>query len=449
MIDDGDTIAAEATPPGKGSLRVVRVSGGGAVDALRALFLPVGSGPWDRPRSLCLGDVAIPGKGVLDRSLAVFFRAPDSLTGQDVFELQLHGSPGVVRGVLDTLVALGVRPALPGEFSFRAVLNGKMTVMEAEAVNALVAAETAGQAIVLSGGEKAPAEKELLAIREALLDLSAAWEARLDFPDDVSGSDRPEGASDLRTLQTRIEAFLAGARASRLLREGWRVALAGPVNSGKSSLFNAFLRRERALVSPHPGTTRDVLEEALQVADYPLVLLDVAGIRETGDPVEAMGVSRALGAAREADAVLFVYDLTAGWTEEADRAVRVLPGPPLLVLANKCDLVPGGKPEKGALPVSALTGQGLREVTEKLADWMEGTAPRRGSALLVSERQFAVVSGAAAGCGRALEALEAGFTEEVAVQGLREALAELAKLFTGGSPEELYDRIFASFCIGK
>jgi tRNA modification GTPase len=449
MTENGDTIAAEATPPGRGSLRVVRVSGREARSALRCLFRPQRASPWDHPRSLCLGDVVVQEENHLDRALAALFPGPDSLTGEDVFELQLHGSPGVVRGVLDALQDLGVRPALPGEFSYRAVLNGKMSVMDAEALNALVGAETPGQAIRIGGDSVEGAEAGLAQIRDGLLDLRACWEARVDFPEDVEESIGPEDLGRLGGLASRLRTFMDGARGARLLREGWRVALVGPVNSGKSSLFNALLRRERALVTPHPGTTRDVLEETLQVGGYPLILLDAAGIRNTRDPVEALGVGMALSAARGADATLFVYDASRGWDEEEEAVLRALQGPPLVILANKEDIAGGRRPVEGALGVSARTGEGLEGVVARLTAWMEETAPRKGEAVLVSERQIAAVAAAWTGCNRAREVLLAGFTEEVALQGIREAQTALEELFTGGSPEDLYDRIFASFCIGK
>ena len=298
MPDIFDTIAAEATPPGRGSLRVVRVSGPGVRAALEALFTARGPRPVEKPRALCLGEVS--GTcGILDRALAVFFPSPDSLTGQDVAELHLHGSPGAVRGLMDALSAQGIRQALPGEFSFRAVLNGKMTVMEAEAINALIAAETAAQAESLGGGQATGAEKEFRTLREELLNLRASWEADIDFPEEVPSGPTGAGLKDLDTLLERLATFVEDSRALRQLREGWRVAIVGPVNTGKSSIFNALLKRERALVTPHPGTTRDVLEEAIQVGGYALVLLDVAGIRPAEDPSRGPGRGEGIRSGQE------------------------------------------------------------------------------------------------------------------------------------------------------
>jgi tRNA modification GTPase len=446
--DLSDTIAAEATPPGKASLRVVRVSGALARRALGACFRPDGASPESRPRRLCLG-AALCGQGTLDRALAVLFPAPGSLTGEDVAEFQLHGSPGVVRGLMDALAELGIRAALPGEFSYRAFLNGKMGLLEAEAVNTLVSAETAVQAVRLGGGEPGPKEPKLAALRESVLDLRAKWEARVDFPEDVPEGDPAEDLAGLEGTIAQLEALLETSRSRRPLREGWRLALVGPANTGKSSLFNALLERERALVSPHPGTTRDVLEEAIQVGGYPLVLLDVAGVRAPADPVEALGVARGLEAARGADGALFVYDRSRGWGEDEEAVLRALGTQPLLAVANKRDLPPAQAQRPGALAVSALTGEGLEELVRRLAAWVESQAPAPGADLLVTERQAACVAEALLGCRRARESLLAGGTEELALQGLQAAQASLESLLTGGSRDDLYDRIFSSFCIGK
>jgi tRNA modification GTPase len=379
----------------------------------------------------------------------VLFPAPDSLTGEDVAEFQLHGSPGVVRGLMDALAELGIRAALPGEFSYRAFLNGKMSLMEAEAVNALVTAETAVQAVRLGGGAPGPKERELAALRESVLDLRARWEARVDFPEDVPDGDLAGDLAGLGGTIEKLEVLLESSRSRRPLREGWRLALVGPANTGKSSLFNALLKRERALVSPHPGTTRDVLEEAIQVNGFPLVLLDVAGVRTPADPVEAMGVVRGLDAARGAEGAILVYDLSRGWGREEEAVLGELGTEPLLTVANKADLPPAEGPRPDALAVSAVSGEGLGELVRRLGAWVESRAPAPGADLLVTDRQAACVAEALLGCRRARESLLAGGTEELALQGLQAAQASLENLFTGGSHDDLYDRIFSCFCIGK
>lgn len=273
-------------------------------------------------------------------------------------------------------------------------------------------------------------------------------EASVDFPEEADG---PEGLPDLLAAQeARLETLAGDGLRSRPLREGWKVALVGVPNAGKSSLFNALLRRERALVSPHPGTTRDVLTETLEVGGLPLTLLDTAGGGKTADPLELLGVEAAGRAAAEADGLLFVYDASRGWSE-ADRALlESCPSPPLAILANKADLPPGGGNPPGGPPLrtSSVDGGGLDELLRLLSRWMEETAPS-DRALPMSARQAGAALEASRAVARARGALDGGFTEEVALQGVRDARRCLEELLGGGDPETLYDRIFSTFCLGK
>ncbi len=451
MADLFDTIAAEATPPGRGAVRVVRISGREALPILKSMFAAKGPAPWDRPRCLCLGDVGLPGHPPLDRALAVCFVAPDSFTGEDVVEIQAHGAPGVIRGLLDLAGAAGARMALPGEFSYRAFLNAKVTVMEAEAVNALVAAETDGQAVGLGGGLRGGLEKDLRRIQEGIMDLRAECEARIDFPEDVETVSLAPVRETVAGLIGEMESLLDRSSSLRYLREGWRVALVGPANSGKSSIFNALLRRERALVTPHPGTTRDVLEESLQIGGYPLILIDTAGVRATEDPIESLGVARGQEVAGLADGALLVFDGHKGWGEEEEALLGQLAASPLAILANKADLrLAGGQPPGGRerLAVSALTGEGLSVLIGRVQAWMEEGAPK-GREVLSTDRQVETVRRSLEGCRAALQSLDAGESEEMAQQGLNLAQNALEDCLTGGDAEDLYDRIFSKFCIGK
>ncbi len=449
MVDLERTIVAEATAPGRAPLRVVRLSGEQAFELLRRVFRPDGGGnPWDRPRVMTLGQIIDSEGRTLDKALAVCFAGPASLTGEDVVELHVHGAKGVVRSVVERLVDDGARPALPGEFSYRAVLNGKMDVVEAEAVQALVEAETEGQVQRIAGGFNGGLSRELNGIRDAILELRAAWEGRVDFPEDVASGpgDRDERA--LGELIERMEDAVQSGKSVRSLKEGLRLALVGPVNSGKSSLFNALLRRERALVTPHPGTTRDTLEETIQIGGFPVVLIDTAGIRDTAEPVEVIGVERSLESAGAADGTLMVYDGAAGWGATEDEVLARLARAPVVRVANKADLASYEGGVQGAIETSAVTGSGLDRLANRLAAWVQEHIPR-GSVFMVSERQAGCVADAVKGCIRAREALEAGQTEEVALSGLREAQEAMDELLGRGSPEDLYDRVFSRFCIGK
>lgn len=449
MVDPGGTLAAEATPPGRGGLRVVRVSGPLAGPLLERHFRPAGKqSPRDLPRRLCPGDVLLADGRLLDRALAVYFPGPRSFTGEDVAEFHLHGSSGVVEAVLSFCLDAGCRRAAPGEFSWRAFLHGKMGLLEAEALEGLAASSAREAALraaaVLSGALR----QRLESLREGILELEARWEAQVDFPEDVGEGTPEEELARLRGLLAEAEALDRSGRALPRLREGAAVALAGPPNSGKSSLFNALLRRERALVTPHPGTTRDVLEETLEVDGLPLVLRDTAGLREGPGEVEALGMEAGLRAAASADAVLFLYDGARGWDGEAHRALALLPAPPRWIAANKCDLFATPVPP-GHFRLSARTGEGLPALVEELGRWLREQVPP-SEVGPVSLRQ----AEAAGRLRRALEEVREGFAAgagiEVAADALRRARRAVEEtLFGEGSPEALYERIFSRFCIGK
>jgi tRNA modification GTPase len=430
-------------------VRVVRLSGPGTLAILKALFHPLeDTYPWDSPRSLCLGRFLGLQGSALDEGLAVFFAAPRSFTGEDSAEFQGHGSPAVVAGLTAACIAHGARPALPGEFSFRAFLNGKLTVPEAEAVDALTACETGLQARAVAGGSSL-FEARVRRLREGLLDLAASWEAHLEFPDETSSELDATPLSTLAPLRGELDSLVADAEASRPLREGWRVALCGAPNVGKSSLFNALLRRERALVTPHPGTTRDVLEETLDLGGLPVVLVDTAGVRDSDDPVESLGVARGLAAAADADGVLLLFDGSRGWGA-AEEALRGAAGERLVaVVGTKADLArAGGAPTGETLSVSCVSGAGLDALSGHLSAWASASLPA-GGALLLCARQQAGLSRARSACARAEEAFASGATEEVALVDLNECRASLEELLGEGDPEALYDRIFSTFCLGK
>lgn len=449
MPDPSGTIVSEATPPGRGAVRVLRLSGPEALRLLDALFEPEsGPQPSLRPRSAVLGSFRGATGGALDRCLALAFPAPASFTGEDCAELHLHGSPGLLREALGRCVQFGARPALPGEFSYRAFLAGKLSLLQAEAIDALTACETGGQARRFSPGAARSLEVEVRRMADGLADLEAQMEACVDFPEETAGSAGFQGL--LVGLQAELAALANDGLRSRPLREGWKVALVGAPNVGKSSLFNALLKRERALVSPHPGTTRDVLAETLEVGGLPLTLLDTAGGGETADPLDRLGVEAGGRAAAEADGLLLVYDASRGWSDADRTLLESSPSPPLALLANKADLPPGGPPPPGFTPLrtSAVEGSGLDALLRLLALWMEGTVSG-DRAMPMSARQAGAALDASRSMARALGALEGGFTEEVALQGVREALRCLGDLLGGGDPETLYDRIFAQFCLGK
>lgn len=427
----------------------MRLSGPLAEPVLKKLFLPTGEAPWQHTRQLSLGTFLGEGGKALDTGLAVFFQGPNSFTGEDVAEFQGHGSPAVVAGLLAACVALGARPALAGEFSYRAFLNGKLSLPEAEALDALTRAETALQLRAAHGASEFA--RQLEAARHAILGLMAQWEARLDFPEDTPALLAHERGEALSEVVATLEGLLDQTAAARPLREGWRVALCGAPNVGKSSVFNALLKRERAIVTPHPGTTRDLLEETLDLGGLPVVLIDTAGVREASDPVEALGIARAVEAAHEADGALLLFSGAEGWGEREARLHAQL-GPRLIaVIETKADLPPASTPSAcpvETIRVSVPTGAGLEALSARLAQWASASLPASG-ALAANSRQLACLCDAASACRRAQMTLAEGISEEVALQDLRTARTALDDLLGGSDPEALYDQIFSAFCIGK
>lgn len=428
-----DPICAIATPLGKGAIGVVRLSGEGALE--------IASRVWrgKDPRKLkggrfTLGEVVDPETGeLLDQALLLVFRAPRSYTGEEACEFHTHGSPAVLRRVLEALVKAGARVAAPGEFTFRAYMNGKLDLAQAEAVLALVEAEgelARRQALRSLEGSFS---RKIAVLEDRLLSLLAHIQALLDYPEE--GVEPLEAKRVIGEVLEEVGALLAQGRASRLAQKGARLALIGAPNAGKSSLLNALLGYERALVSPIPGTTRDYLEAPLELFGIPLVAVDTAGIRDTEDPLERAGVERALRIAEEADLVLYV----------ADRSAPKPPLPPLpprsLKVATKADLPPVWE-DPEFLPVSSLTGQGLDRLKEAIREALLG---REGGEYLLTERQLEALHRARE---RLLEALD--LPEDLMGLALEEAVRTLASL--RGRREvspEVVARIFQNFCVGK
>ena len=428
-----DPICAIATPLGKGAIGVVRLSGEGALEIAARVWRG------KDPRRLkggrfTLGEVVDPKTGeAIDQALLLVFRAPRSYTGEDLVEFQTHGSLAVLRRVMEVLVAEGARPAGRGEFTFRAYMNGKLDLAQAEAVLALIEAEgelARRQALRALEGALS---RRIEALENRLLDLLAHIQALLDYPEE--GVEPLEAERTLREVLAEVEALLAQAKASRLAQKGARLALIGAPNAGKSSLLNALLGYERALVSPIPGTTRDYLEAPLELFGIPLVAVDTAGVRETEDPVERMGVERALRIAEEADLVLYVVDRS-----QPKPAPPPLPRARTLQVATHSDLPPAWE-DPEFLPVSSLTGEGLGRLKEALREALLG---REGGEVLLTERQVEALL-------RARERLEEALAlpEDLMGLALEEAARALALLTGKEVAEEVVARVFQNFCVGK
>lgn len=455
---DEDTIAAIATARGEGGIGIVRISGPEAVRIASSLF--VSSSGQDIRRlghRVYHGHIRADGR-TLDEVLLHVMHAPRSYTREDVVEINCHGGVIPLQAVLESVLMSGARLARPGEFTKRAFLNGRIDLVQAEAVIDRIQAQTEAAYRVAAAAAEGTLSAEVNALRDLLTDALARTEAAVDFPEE----DLPELVDDallesLRDARRRIGALLETARAGRLYREGARAAIVGRPNVGKSSLFNALVRDARAIVTAHAGTTRDVLEEVLNIRGIPVRLSDSAGIRDATDEVEALGVARARDTLRRAEIVLFVLDATAPDTHE-DRALCTeleLCSLPVVPVLNKADLSPAAVLPAHAVkfgdPVrtSARTGEGVASLEDRIAAALLGGAVQSdpAQALVTRVHQRDSLRRAADSLDRLLQ----DFTRspEFLSVDLRDVLGALGEITGETTSEAVLDRIFARFCIGK
>ena len=451
-----DTIAAIATAvaPGEGSVAIVRISGPGAEAIGQQLFVAPGRQGWESHRVL-YGHVVDPASQQrVDEALLLLMRAPRSFTRETVVELHCHGGLVAVQGVLELVLAAGARRALPGEFTQRAFLNGRLDLTRAEAISEMVCSRSRRAAQLAMAGMDGGLQQQISALRERLLDQLAELEARVDFEEDLPPLDGQAVVAELTAVMAALEHLVVQARQGELLREGLRVAIVGRPNVGKSSLLNLLSQRQRAIVTDVPGTTRDLLESQLVLEGVPLTLLDTAGIRPTDDRVEQLGIDRSLEALASADLVLLLFDLTAGWTP-ADQALRDLvpEGAALVVAGNKLDQWVGPKPTDPANDpahgrFSALTGEGRDALVALLLERC-GVGPLEGLQVALNARQRDLAAAAAASLERSLQAAEQQLPWDFWTIDLRLAVYSLGEITGEEVSEAVLDRVFSRFCIGK
>jgi tRNA modification GTPase len=433
-----DTIAAIATPAGRGGIGIVRVSGP-AVPQIAAVVL----GKLPKPRHATSASFRDTSGAALDEGIALYFPAPHSYTGEPVLELQGHGGPVVMQALLGACLDAGARLAEPGEFTRRAFLEGKLDLAQAEAVADLIDAasrEAARSALRSLAGEFSAA---ITALQSQLVELRALTEALLDFPEEeeVDTVHRDDAAARLGEARRALDDVLAKSRQGSLLRSGIHVVLAGRPNVGKSSLLNRLAGEERAIVTPIPGTTRDALREPIQIEGVPLIVVDTAGLRTSSDVVERLGIERAQRELERADLVLVVFE--AG---ERHAPLEELPaGLARIEIYNKVDLAPGFVPPAGALAVSAKTGEGLERLRKAILE-AAGWSSAGESVFLARERHLRALE-------RARGHLEAAAREsrrwEFFAEELRLAHAALGAITGEFTADDLLGEIFARFCIGK
>src|SRR5688572_21220585 len=407
MFATDDTIVALATPPGRGALGIVRISGPLSLEILRAIA-PARRSP--APRRATLTRIRAHGSagGAVDQVIATYFQAPHSFTGEDVIELCAHGSPVVLRTIVRAAVDAGARLARPGEFTLRAFLAGRIDLVQAEAVRDLIAAATPLQARVAFDQLEGTLTQRIAAVDAVLFDLIARLEASLDFPDEgYHFIEADETRSRIAGVIGEIDSLLGDAGRGRLIREGATVVLAGRPNVGKSSLFNALAGAARAIVTDVPGTTRDLITEPVDVHGIAVTLVDTAGAREARDIVEREGVARGQQARDVADLIIVVLDRSEPLTADDDTLLHETASRPRLVVANKSDL-PRSMGVGEAIDVSAVTGHGLEQLRCEMAKQLIGGEDSREPPTITNMRHLSLLADARRSLEHAFDALNAG-----------------------------------------
>ena len=456
-----DTIAAISTPPGPGAIGILRLSGPRAIEVAQASFRPLNKVPLSqhRPHELVYGDLLDRDGQPIDRVLCTFSRGPVSYTGEDTAEFQCHGSPMVLSLGLEALFSRGARQARAGEFTRRAFLNGKLDLAQAEAVGDLLEARSREGARHAAGQLTGALSRRIGGVYSALVDVMAHFHAVLDYPDeDIDPFRMEELSHQLSQQESALRALAGSYRRGQYIRDGVPCAIVGRPNAGKSSLLNALVGFDRAIVTNIPGTTRDTVEERAELGGVTLRLIDTAGLRDSDDPIEQLGVERSRAAMDEAALVLLVVDGTEKPTQEDADLARTIAevGKPFILVRSKRDLAGEHADELEALSqgaptvsLSARTGEGLEELGQAVAALFHQGSEDKAGELITNARQ-AEAAGRALNCVvRANQALSDGVTPDALLTDVEEALEALGELTGQSVREDVTDRIFSKFCVGK
>jgi tRNA modification GTPase len=462
-VSPSDTIVAPATPPGRSALAIVRIDGPESSQILAALTqsgLPhVRTAAHVQLLSVVSGQLSEPQRAesqttdnrqpttppeVLDDCVVIRYAAPHSFTGNDLVELTLHGNPLLVERVIAECVTLGARIAEPGEFTERAVLNGKLDLVQAESIADLINSRTALQAKLSLSNLEGVLSRRATTIRATLLDVISRLEAALDFSEEgYEFITREESSRRIADALREVEAMADTYRRGHATISGLQAVIVGRPNAGKSTLLNRLVGSDRAIVTPIPGTTRDIVRETIEIGGLPVTLADTAGLRESDDVVEGIGVARARAAARDAELVLYLIDAATGLTAEDRRELETLDGP--LLVYTKADLAPA---PSHSLAISAVTDVGMDELLARLDQLVRDRFAATEGAL-VNERQSTAVSACALSLKAAVDSSGSGRDEQLVLVDLYAAATSLGLLTGAITREDVYTQIFSKFCIGK
>lgn len=456
-----DTIIALATPLGRSGIGVIRLSGADALSIARKLSVTTEL----KPRHAHLAELRDPQTGdAIDEAIITYFKAPHSFTGEDVVEISCHGSPVLLRQVIDICLRLDARLAEPGEFSLRALGNGRMNLAQAEAIRDLIDAQTTASARQAVRQLRGEFSNQLQPIKDDLLNVIVALESALEFVED----DLPETQTEnikkrLEVIAMEIGQIASTFQAGKLIREGLKVALVGRPNVGKSSLFNALLGSERAIVTEIAGTTRDQLHEKLTIDNIPISLIDTAGLRETSDTVESIGVERARRAMADADLVVAMVDASEEFTQEDKEILKSVDDLNYLIAINKIDKADPEKtseftnrlksairnPQSAIVRLSAKTGEGLDTLKRAIVEPFEPREFSDAGFLVTDARHHDLLVRAQSEIENSRAQLKQKMSEEIVLIGLHNALRYLGQITGETTTEDILTRIFATFCIGK
>ena len=448
----GETIAAVATPPGEGGIAVIRISGNRAVDVAEQVF----SGPVRSYQSHTAHYGHIRNsKGIsVDTGLLLVMLGNRSYTGEDTVEIHCHGGSLITRQVLDVVLQAGARAALPGEFTFKAFINGKIDLAQAEAVQELIGAKNEKALTAAESQLQGALSEKIFRFQKELTDIAAILEAWVDFPDEgLEFASMEEIISKLEEISNQMQLLAETFHDGKILHDGISMCLIGCPNVGKSSLMNALLDKDRAIVTPIPGTTRDILEDHLRLNGLNFRLIDTAGIRENAEIIEQEGIRRSKEAMSKADLILLVLDAHRGINEEDKRLLELVPEDRTIVIWNKTDLPHNGSSALDfphIVSLSAKTKSGI-EMLHRLIDqviWKKGP-PSKDEILITNVRHKEALSQAIDACGRVVQGLSMGVSPEFISIDMRHSLLELGKIIGRDISEDILSAIFSKFCIGK